>query len=148
IDPSAADFGAQIVRAYLSSQHLADVENSCPMVALPSDVSRSDAPVKRAFENVFKAMVDLLERSIHRKDETGDGSDRHRTAQASAAVCVGGMVVARSMEDRALAAQLLTAGKSVALELGGWSDTVSAAAGKRLGRVLRGRVRRDKAEPG
>jgi len=123
IDPSAADIGAQIVHAYLSQQHLENIENSCPMAALPSDVARSGAPVKRAFEKVFQAMVDLLERSMRRqKGEDGDG--RRSTAQAIAALCVGGMVVARSMEDRALAAQLLGAGKAIALELGGWEDRV------------------------
>src|SRR5215470_2174125 len=96
IDQSAADIGAQIVQAYLSQQHLENKEISCPMAALPGDVARSGAPVKRAFEKVFKAMVDLLERSIHRHNEAGDGSDRHQTAQAIAALCVGGMVVARS----------------------------------------------------
>src|ERR1700677_3375875 len=56
----SAEAGPQIVRAYLSRQHFDDVENSCPMVALPSDVARSDARVKTAFETVFKAMVTLL----------------------------------------------------------------------------------------
>ena len=123
IDPTAADIGAQIVHAYLSQQHLENIENSCPMAALPSDVARSGTPVKRAFERVFQAMVDLLERSMRwQKGEDGDG--RRSTAQAIAALCVGGMVVARSMEDRALAAQLLAAGKAIALELGGWEDRV------------------------
>jgi AcrR family transcriptional regulator len=146
IDLAAADIGAQIVRAYLSRQHLQAAGNSCPMVALPSDVARSAAPVKRAFETVFKAMVDVLERSLrgeHRDGaELGDGrgrgeitmrgdlrsgagrcdGDRHQTAQAIAALCVGGMVVARSMEDRGLADQLLNASKVIALELGGWED--------------------------
>ena len=30
---------AAVVRAYLSIQHFEDVENSCPMVALPTDVT-------------------------------------------------------------------------------------------------------------
>jgi AcrR family transcriptional regulator len=119
IDPSAADLGAQIVQAYLSQQHLENVENSCPLAALPGDVARSGAPVKRAFEKVFEAMVDLLERSM-RSQKNNDGDGGRQTAQAIAALCVGGMVVARSMEDRALAAQLLAAGKAIALELGGW----------------------------
>ena len=123
-DPGARDIGRQIVQAYLSRQHLESVENSCPMVALPSDVARSSAPVKRAFETVFKAMVDFLEHSLEGDyGENGNkGGDRHQRAQAIAALCVGGMVVARSMNDGGLAARLLAASKAIALELGGWGQ--------------------------
>ncbi len=38
VDLSSKDVGPQVVRAYLSRQHFEDVENSCPMVALPTDV--------------------------------------------------------------------------------------------------------------
>jgi TetR/AcrR family transcriptional regulator, transcriptional repressor for nem operon len=41
VDLTSTDVGPQVVRAYLSRQHYEDVENSCPMVALPSDVARS-----------------------------------------------------------------------------------------------------------
>src|SRR5882672_6358338 len=41
IDLKASMVGPQIVRAYLSTQHFEDIENSCPMVALPTDVARS-----------------------------------------------------------------------------------------------------------
>ena len=41
IDVKAPQIAPQIVRAYLSRQHFNDVENSCPMVALPTDVARS-----------------------------------------------------------------------------------------------------------
>lgn len=41
VDLGAADVGSQIIRAYLSRQHFEDVENSCPMVALPTDVRRN-----------------------------------------------------------------------------------------------------------
>jgi TetR/AcrR family transcriptional regulator, transcriptional repressor for nem operon len=37
VDLSSTDVGPQVVRAYLSRQHYEDVENSCPMVAVPSD---------------------------------------------------------------------------------------------------------------
>jgi AcrR family transcriptional regulator len=40
VDLASPDAGPQIIRAYLSRQHLEDVENSCPMVALPCDVAR------------------------------------------------------------------------------------------------------------
>jgi hypothetical protein len=64
VDLSSTDVGPQIIRAYLSEQHFDDIENSCPMVALPTDVARSGAIAKRAFETVFKAMVSVLERSM------------------------------------------------------------------------------------
>jgi AcrR family transcriptional regulator len=115
VDLSATDVGSQVVRAYLSRQHFEDVENSCPMVALPTDVARSGESAKRAFETVFQAMVSVLERSA-----TKNGLPRRATAQAAAALCVGGMVVARAMQNREHADDLRDACMTVALELGGW----------------------------
>src|SRR5271156_4575648 len=88
VDLASADVGPQVIRAYLSRQHFEDVENSCPMAALPSYVARSGKSPRRAFETVFKAMVSVLERS-----SIENGSSRHTVAQATAALCVGGMVV-------------------------------------------------------
>jgi TetR/AcrR family transcriptional regulator, transcriptional repressor for nem operon len=116
VDLSSTDVGPQVVRAYLSRQHFEDIENSCPMVALPTDVARSGVNAKRAFETVFKAMVSVLERSLIQQRR-----QRRATAQTIAALSIGGMVVARTMLDRALADELRAACTSVALELGGWS---------------------------
>jgi len=116
VDLASADAGPQIVRAYLSRQHFEDIGNSCPMIALPSDVARSGKSAKGAFQDVFQAMTDVLERNMR-----GNGASRHGRAQAIAALCVGGMVVARAFEDRALADELREAAMSVALELGGWA---------------------------
>ncbi len=114
IDPNSTDFGAQVIRAYLSHQHFDDVENSCPMVALPADVTRGDAQLKRAFETVFAAMVNILERSMSSR-----GREAHVRAQATAALCIGGMVVARAMQNRAAADALRDACMKVALDLCG-----------------------------
>jgi TetR/AcrR family transcriptional repressor of nem operon len=116
VDFSAEDAAAQVVRAYLSAQHLEDVDASCPMVALPSDVARSDPTVKLAFENVFRAMVGLFEESLRRR-----GKVHRKRALAIAGICVGGMVVARAVEDSTLADALRRETLSVALDLGGWS---------------------------
>jgi TetR/AcrR family transcriptional regulator, transcriptional repressor for nem operon len=116
VDLSSTDVGPQVVRAYLSRQHFEDVENSCPMVALPTDVARSGASAKRAFETVFKAMVSVLERSL-----APNGRRRRATAQSIAALSIGGMVVARTLVDRALADELRAACTAVALDLGGWN---------------------------
>lgn len=115
VDLSASDAGAQIVNAYLSRQHFEDVENSCPMVALPTDVARGSQRAKRAFESVLRAMVSVLERSL-----VGDHEDRVVRARAIAALCIGGMVVARAVEDRSHADELRRACIQVALQLGEW----------------------------
>jgi TetR/AcrR family transcriptional repressor of nem operon len=115
VDLSSRDVGPQVVRAYLSRQHFEDVENSCPMTALPTDVARGSASTKRAFETVFRAMVSVLERST-----AGDSGPSKEQAQAIAALCVGGMIVARAMADRVHADELRDACMGIALELGGW----------------------------
>jgi len=125
VDLSSTDVGTQVVRAYLSRQHFEDVENSCPMVALPTDVARSGVSARRAFETVFKAMVSVLERSL-----VQNGRRRRTTAQGIAAISIGGMVVARTMVDRALADELRAACMAVALNLGGWNKKNKSKNGK------------------
>jgi AcrR family transcriptional regulator len=115
VDLSSTDVGPQVVRAYLSRQHYDDVENSCPMVALPTDVARSGTSARRAFESVFAAMVSVLERSLRDHKPI-----RRIRAQALAAICVGGMVVARTMVDRTLADELRRACTLMAYQLVGW----------------------------
>ena len=116
VDLSSTDVGPQVVQAYLSRQHYEDVENSCPMVALPTDVARSGVTAKRAFETVFKAMVSVLERSLIDKKDC-----RRTRARAIAALCIGGMIVARTMVDRNLADDLRGDCTAMALKLGGWN---------------------------
>ena len=117
IDRTAADIGPQIIRAYLSRQHFEDIDNSCPMVTLPGDVARAGEGAKRAYETVFKAMVELLARGSR-----GDEHSDRTIALAIAALCVGGMVIARASDGRAFADEVRDACKEVALRLAGWDD--------------------------
>ena len=117
VDPSRGNIGPQIVRAYLSRQHYQDIEDSCPMVALPGDVARSGANAKRAYENALNAMIGHL-----RKDAGEHGRPDRPTALAIAALCIGGMVVARASDDAALASEMREAAKAAAFALGGWRD--------------------------
>ncbi len=116
IDTALPELAPQIVRAYLSRQHFDDVENSCPMVALPNDVARSDEKVRAAFGGVFEAMVAMLGRDVK-----ADGLPPGDTALAIAAMCIGGMVVARTLSDIRLAEKLRTAATKASFQLGGWS---------------------------
>ncbi len=80
VDPAKGAIGPQIVRAYLSRQHFQDIEDSCPMVALPGDVARSGTNAKRAYENALKAMIEHLQNDFRAKD----GPDRNRSGDCGA----------------------------------------------------------------
>jgi TetR/AcrR family transcriptional repressor of nem operon len=134
LDPASAEPAPQIIRAYLSRQHFDDVENSCPMVALPNDIARSDEKVRDAFEGVFKAMVSMLGRDVRSTTQPSE-----ETALAIAALCIGGMVVARSLSDTTFADRLREAATAASLRLGGWNNempTLKPAAGHRTSPIL------------
>ena len=133
VDFAAVDAARQVIRAYLSQEHLDDVDGSCPLVALPNDVSRSNATVKRVFESVFKAMVELFQQGL-----ATDARDVRSRALAIAGICVGGMVVARSLQDRQLAVALRESAMRVALELGHWPDKRKAGSSRRRARGVGG----------
>jgi hypothetical protein len=61
-------------------------------------------------------MIDVFEQALQR-----DGPAARNRARAIAALCVGGMVLARTIEDRVLADELREAAMDVALSLGQWS---------------------------
>jgi AcrR family transcriptional regulator len=115
VDPARGPVGPQIVRAYLSRQHYQDIEDSCPMVALPGDVARSGATAKRAYENALHAMIAHLQ-----SDAPTTGQPDRAAALAIAALCIGGMVIARATDNPALADEVREAAMGTALSLGGW----------------------------
>jgi TetR/AcrR family transcriptional repressor of nem operon len=103
----------QIIREYLSPQHFENIDGKCPMIGLPSDISRSDQSVRQAFESALRLMVEIFERDMQRLGRAARGR-----ALATASLCVGGMVLARSIDDRTLADEIREAALSVALTLG------------------------------
>jgi TetR/AcrR family transcriptional regulator, transcriptional repressor for nem operon len=115
VDFASREAATQVIDAYLSRQHFDDVDGSCPMVTLPGDVARSGQIVKRAFERVFTAMAGVFEEALRR-----EGRADRELALAIAAICVGAMVVSRSVDSPQLADAIRAAARSTALELGGW----------------------------
>jgi AcrR family transcriptional regulator len=116
IDPRAVDNAAQFVRDYLSLEHFEDIDESCPLIAFPSEFLSREHRVRQAFETVLRVMIDVFEQALQR-----NGPAARDRARAIAALCVGGMVLARTIEDRALADELREAAMDVALSLGQWS---------------------------
>jgi TetR/AcrR family transcriptional repressor of nem operon len=116
VDPSRSDplNALNMIEGYLSEKHLGDLDGQCPMIALPSDVARSHPDVQQSYQNLLSAMVGLFDSSI--QDQVPEARSR---ALSLAALCVGGMVLARTLPDSELAREVRAAARASALELCG-----------------------------
>lgn len=106
----------RIVDAYFSRDHFDDRESCCPLIGLPSDVSRGSNAVKAAYREVLEKLVGLFEADL-------DEPRTRERALALVALCVGGMVVSRCVDDPALADDLRRAAHRHALRTGGWNSS-------------------------
>jgi TetR/AcrR family transcriptional regulator, transcriptional repressor for nem operon len=102
----------QMLAGYLSKDHLGDLDGQCPMIALPSDIARGTPKVRAAYQVLLESMVALFEHSIE-----GTPAQKRQSALTLAALCVGGMVIARTLPDsdiaEAVRAAALRHGKSI-----------------------------------
>ena len=107
IDPTnpAPEMASQMIAGYLSPEHLGDLDGQCPMIALPSDVARSKPEVQTAYQELLTAMVGLFETSLKERAKESN-NDARRSALVLAALCVGGMVLARTLPNSELADEI------------------------------------------
>ena len=114
IDPTnlKPEMAQHMIDAYLSSEHLGDLDGQCPMIALPSDVARASTDVQTSFEELLRAMVWLFEVNM-----ASDKTNNRRDALSIAALCVGGMVLARTLPDSLLAEEVRSAAHDAATEI-------------------------------
>jgi AcrR family transcriptional regulator len=106
--------GRQVVEAYLSSAHLDDVEGQCPLIALPSDTARAGPRARQAYCNLLQHLAGMLASSL---DDGGNDNNARERSLAITALCVGGMVLARTIDDAAFADEVRRAARAVAMEL-------------------------------
>ena len=85
-----------------------------PLIALPSDIMRGSDKVKGAYREVLEKLIDIFLHDL-------DAPQRRERALALAALCVGGIVAPRCVDDPALADDLRRAAHHQALRVGGWS---------------------------
>ena len=109
----AKEMAAKLISKYLSEPHLQDIEQQCPMVALPSDIARAGKDVRRAYEKLAGRMMSVFQGSLadQPKHIQRDGS------YVLAALCVGGMVLARTFDDESVSEEILTAVREFGTQL-------------------------------
>ena len=106
VDPAnfRPEMAEQMMISYLSDKHLGDVEGQCPMIALPSDIARARGEVRGSYQKLLEAMSGLILKSLEL-----NGTGGRKEALALTAQCIGGMVIARSLPEDALANEVRTA---------------------------------------
>jgi TetR/AcrR family transcriptional regulator, transcriptional repressor for nem operon len=91
-----------MLAAYLSPQHLEQIETGCPLAALGSETVRQAPEVRRATTQHVKAMVDLVARQ---SPDWGQPA-AHERALLTIAAMVGTLVLARAVDEPALSDSL------------------------------------------
>jgi AcrR family transcriptional regulator len=104
--------GSQIIQKYLSLEHLTDPGNHCPMISLSSDIYRAGPKVKRAYRELMMLLASVFEAEIR----AGEGNNPTAQALSLAALCVGGMVLARTIDDPALSQTIIESTRATALD--------------------------------
>lgn len=105
-----AELAQSVIRRYISHQHLEKIEDQCPLIALSSDVARAGSPVRNAYEGILRNLVGMFQDAAPEEDSL---TARER-GLATAALCVGSMVLARTIEDRSLAEEICDAARKLA----------------------------------
>jgi TetR/AcrR family transcriptional repressor of nem operon len=98
---------------YLSQSHRRRLEDGCVLAALVSEVGRADGAAKGSFEAVVREIERDL--AVH-VAECGVDNAKER-AIAALALCVGGLSLARAVEDEAFAERIIRSCRKQAIEI-------------------------------
>lgn len=104
---------AAYVNEYLSKAHKDRIGDGCPLAALASEMPRESVPSRDAFTSGVKAMADRLQRLV------ADRPNPKTEALAIAATLVGGLILARGVNDPELSDRILAASRATLLRTAG-----------------------------
>lgn len=107
----ARELARRLVNLYLSDKVLEDIDNHCPLYALPGDVARAGLSPQKAYTDLIRNLTRVYQQALK---EFSDGEQR---AQAIVSLCVGGMVLARTTDDDTLRTTLRASARQQALQL-------------------------------
>jgi TetR/AcrR family transcriptional repressor of nem operon len=94
--------------AYLSRQHRDNVGASCPFSALGTEAARASPEVRHTMTESLRAQIDTLSAS----SQGTTPQERRRTAIATLSTMIGGIVVARLVNDEHLSDEILAAARA------------------------------------
>ena len=105
-----------MIKNYLSRQHRDQVADGCPLPALTPDAARGGETSRENYERQLLQYVNRLEALL--PERATSAAARRDTGLALMAQCVGGLMLARAVNDKQLSDRILKACRQVALKLG------------------------------
>lgn len=101
----------RLIDIYLSDQVFDDVSQHCPLYALPSDAKTLGEASREAYTDLIRGMSHVYRAALAGRE------DADCRAQAIIALCVGGMVLARTTADAAMRKSLRTSAHAQAVRM-------------------------------
>ena len=111
----------RLAELYLSDDVLHDVEQHCPLIALPSDVARSGREPRAAYTMIVRRMLQVFRAAFPASDP-----DASAKAELMVNLCVGSMVIARTTTDASLRRSLRATARDEVLRLLGFRNANKA----------------------
>ncbi|WP_238525871.1 TetR/AcrR family transcriptional regulator [Methylovorus glucosotrophus] len=81
-----------LMNAYLSNEHMANIESGCALAALGSEMPRQAPEVRKASTRRIKEMISLVEGRL-------TGPDAHEKALLAISTMVGTLLLARAVDE-------------------------------------------------
>ncbi|WP_295465233.1 TetR family transcriptional regulator [uncultured Pseudomonas sp.] len=94
----------QLIEHYLSREHAEGEALRCPLAFLAADVTHREAAIRDSYTRFFERFVQRLARDL-----PGASAQRRRRALQLATTLIGGVALARALDDESLAEELLAA---------------------------------------
>lgn len=110
--PDAALPGKQLealVEYYLSDRHVANVERGCTLAALGGETVRQSADARQVMTRRVKELADVVARQL----PTWGDSEAHDDALAVLSTMLGALLIARAVDDPALAKSVRASAKEL-----------------------------------
>ncbi|HEY1148663.1 MAG TPA: TetR/AcrR family transcriptional regulator, partial [Pseudoduganella sp.] len=104
IERNPEDALGELARSYLNEVHRDNAGAGCVVASLGPDLARAGQPVQHALTAGVAAQLDMLAKAL-----PGEPGEARRRAIASYAAMIGGLVLARALDDPELSKEVLAA---------------------------------------
>lgn len=105
----SADYVRTLAGKYLSAKHRDNPALGCPLPSLSADVARGDAQVRAAYTRFVSRVAGKLADKLDDTQPEFEGAASDERALSVIALSVGGLLLARAVDDAELSDRILAA---------------------------------------